>query len=132
MGAIFLFFAINTPIESRTTFLIFMSLTAFFMPFSSPNVISTVYDVTMPEVRSTAQAVEYFIENAGAAFAPLLAGMIADAFDLKTSILVICITAWILCFFFYLGALFFIEGDIHSLRSQMTERAAIEKAKQAA
>jgi len=61
-----------------------------------------------------------------------LAGMIADAFDLKTSILVICITAWILCFFFYLGALFFIEGDIHSLRSQMTERAAIEKAKQAA
>ena len=130
MGAIFLFFAINTPIESRNTFFVLMILTALFMPFSSPNVISTVYDVTMPEVRSTAQAVEYFIENAGAAFAPLLAGMIADASDLKTSILVICITAWVLCFFFYLGALFFIEGDINSLRGQMAERAALEKAKQ--
>jgi MFS family permease len=132
MGAVFLYFAINTPIEARSTFFILMILTAVFMPLSSPNVIATVYDVTMPEVRSTAQATEYFIENAGAAFAPLLAGIIADASNLQTSILVICITAWILCFFFYLGALFFIEGDIHSLRRQMAERAAFERARQAA
>ncbi len=130
MGAVFLFFAINTPVEARSTFFILMILTAVFMPLSSPNVIATVYDVTMPEVRSTAQATEYFIENAGAAFAPLLAGIIADASNLQTSILVICITAWILCFFFYLGALFFIEGDIHSLRRQMAERAAFERARQ--
>lgn len=132
MGAVFLYFAINTPVEARSTFFILMILTAVFMPLSSPNVIATVYDVTMPEVRSTAQATEYFIENAGAAFAPLLAGIIADASNLQTSILVICITAWILCFFFYLGALFFIEGDIHSLRRQMAERAAFERARQAA
>jgi MFS transporter, Spinster family, sphingosine-1-phosphate transporter len=132
MGAIFLFFAINTPVEARSTFFVLMILTAIFMPLSSPNVIATVYDVTMPEVRSTAQATEYFIENAGAAFAPLLAGIIADASNLQTSILVICITAWILCFFFYLGALFFIDGDIKSLRTQMAERAAFERAKLAA
>lgn len=132
MGAIFLFFAINTPVEARSTFFILMILTAVFMPLSSPNVIATVYDVTMPEVRSTAQATEYFIENAGAAFAPLLAGFIADASNLQTSILVICITAWVLCFFFYLGALFFIDRDIDSLRSQMAERAAFERARQAA
>lgn len=132
MGAVFLFFAINTPIGERTTFFILMILTALFMPLSSPNVIATVYDVTMPEVRSTAQATEYFIENAGAAFAPLLAGIIADASNLETSILAICITAWVLCFFFYLGALFFIEGDIRSLRNQMAERAAFERARQAA
>ncbi|MGD8403783.1 MAG: MFS transporter [Anaerolineales bacterium] len=130
MGAVFLFFAINTPIEARGAFFILMILTAIFMPLSSPNVIATVYDVTMPEVRSTAQATEYFIENAGAAFAPLLAGIIADASNLQTSILVICITAWVLCFFFYLGALFFIDGDIKSLRGQMSERAAFERAKQ--
>ena len=132
MGAIFLFFAINAPIEARGVFFTFMILTAIFMPLSSPNVIATVYDVTMPEVRSTAQATEYFIENAGAAFAPLLAGIIADASNLQTSILTICITAWILCFFFYLGALFFIDGDIRSLRGQMAERAAFERAKQSA
>jgi fucose permease len=123
LGALFLFLAVTAPIEARTTFLVFMLLTAIFMPLSSPNVISTVYDVTVPEVRSTAQATEYFIENAGAAFAPLLAGIIADAFSLQTAILSICITAWLLCFFFYLGALFFVDGDIKNLRAQMAERA---------
>jgi hypothetical protein len=45
--------------------------------------------------------------------------------------LTICITAWLLCFIFYLGALFFIDGDIKSLRSQMTARAEQEKTQQA-
>ena len=127
LGAIFLFFALNTPIDARTSFFIFMILTALFMPFSSPNVISTVQDITAPEVRSTALAIEYFIENSGAALAPLLAGIIADALDLQTAILVICTIAWVLCFFIYLGALKFIDGDILSLRAELTQRAEQEK-----
>ena len=123
MGAVFLFLALNTPIEARGVFFVFMAFTAIFMPLSSPNVISTVYDVIVPEVRSTAQSVEYFIENSGAAFAPILAGVIADAFNMGTAIMWVSITAWVLCFFFYLGALFFIDGDIQSLRTQMAERA---------
>ena len=83
-------------------------------------------------MRSTAQAVEYFIENNGAALAPLLAGIIADASSLRLAILTICISAWLLCFFFYLGALFFVDGDIHTLRNQMAARAADEKARRAA
>jgi MFS transporter, Spinster family, sphingosine-1-phosphate transporter len=131
MGAVFLFLAMQTPVEARNTFFLFMVLTALFMPLSAPNVVSTVYDVTMPEVRSTAMSVEYFIENSGAALAPLLAGIIADASSLHTAILTICITAWLLCFFFYLGALFFVKGDIGALRRQMAGRAALERAKQA-
>jgi MFS family permease len=123
MGAIFITLALNTPIEARNQFFIFMCLTAVFMPLSSANVIATVYDVTAPEVRSTAQATEYFIENAGAAFAPILTGLIADAIDLKTAILLICIVAWGLCFFFYLGALFTIDKDTTDLRHQMQDRA---------
>ena len=125
VGAIFLFLALTTPIDNRTTFFIFMSLTALFMPFSSPNVIATIFDITTPEVRSTTQAVEYFVENIGAAFAPTLAGALSVYFgsligaesNLKAAILTVCITAWVLCFFLYLGALFFIDGDVKSLRS---------------
>ena len=123
MGALFMYLAITTPIEARNQFFIFMCLTAIFMPLSSANVIATVYDVTVPEVRSTAQATEYFIENAGAAFAPIITGVIADAFNLKTAILLICTVAWILCFFFYLGAIFTIDKDTKDLRHQMAERA---------
>jgi MFS family permease len=123
LGAIFLYLAITTPIAARNQFFIFMCLTALFMPLSSANVIATVYDVTVPEVRSTAQATEYFVENAGAAFAPILTGFIADKINLQTAILLICSVAWGLCFFFYLGALFTIDKDTHHLRAQMAERA---------
>ncbi|HEX5809713.1 MAG TPA: MFS transporter [Anaerolineales bacterium] len=123
MGAIFLYFAMTTPIEARTQFFVFMCLTALFMPLSSPNVIATVYDVTVPEVRSTAHAVEYFVENTGAALAPALTGILADAVGLSTAITVICLTAWIICFFLYLGALFTIDHDTKALRRQMAERA---------
>lgn len=123
LGALFLFLAVSSPIEAKNQFFVFMCLTAVFMPLSSANVIATVYDVTVPEVRSTAQASEYFVENAGAAFAPILTGFIADAYDLKTAILLICTAAWLLCFFFYLGALFTIDKDSGDLRNQMAERA---------
>jgi dipeptide/tripeptide permease len=91
---------------------------------SSPNVLSTIYDVTLPEVRSTTMSLEYFVENSGAALAPLLAGILAEATNLETSILVICIGAWVVCFALYLGALFFVPDDIRSLRAQLRQRAA--------
>ena len=123
LGALFMYLALTTPIEAKNQFFIFMCLTAVFMPLSSANVIATVYDVTVPEVRSTAQAMEYFIENGGAVSAPLLTAYIARAFDLQTAILIICTVAWGLCFFFYLGAIYTIDKDSHDLRDQMAERA---------
>lgn len=124
LGAIFFYFAMNTTVAHKTTFFILMCLTALFMPFSSPNVTSTVFDISLPEIRSSAQAVEYFIENSGAALAPTLAGAIAFSTGSKQfAITVICITAWILCFFLYLGALFFVDNDIRSLHAQLAERA---------
>ncbi|HLA06986.1 MAG TPA: MFS transporter [Anaerolineales bacterium] len=123
MGAIFLYFAITTPVENRMQFFILMCITAVFAPLPGPNVIATVYDVTVPEVRSTAQASEYFIENFGAAFAPILTGIIADAVNLQTAILLISTVAWGLCFVFYLGAIFTIDNDSQHLRAQMAERA---------
>jgi len=124
VGAIFLFLAMNTPIDQKNTFFIYMCITALFMPFSSPNVTSTVFDISLPEVRSSAQAVEYFIENSGAALAPTIAGAIALATQSKQfAITVVCISAWVLCFFLYLGALFFVEGDIKSLHATLAERA---------
>jgi MFS family permease len=123
LGAIFLALAILTPVEDRTTFFIFMALTAVFMPLSSPNVIATVYDVTVPEVRSTAQALEYFVENFGAAFAPILAGTLSVLYGKGNAILWVCISAWMLCFIFYLGALFFVDNDVKTLRAQMAARA---------
>lgn len=123
LGAIFMYFTINVPVDQPTLFGAMLMLTAFFIPFASPNVLSTVYDITLPEVRSTANAIESFIENAGAALAPLIAGLIADATSLKESILIICISTWVLCFIFFFGAIYFVPKDTKDLHAQLRERA---------
>lgn len=132
LGAIFLWFTLNVPNENVLLFTILLGLTALFMPFASPNVISTVYDITLPEVRSTAVSVQYFIESIGAASAPAIVGLIADQTSLKNAFLLICISTWIVCAIFFLFTTFFIKKDIHTLRSEMSRRADQERSKQAA
>jgi MFS family permease len=132
VGAFFLYMTMNVPLGDETMFTIYLILTALFMPFAAPNVIATVYDVSLPEVRSTALAVENFIESAGAALAPLIAGYISDILTLKDAILIICISTWLLCGFFFIFATRLVPPDIRVLRNQLKERADIERAKQAA
>jgi len=127
LGAILLLFTLNIPIANQGFFLVMLSLTALFIPFAAPNVVSTVYDVTLPEVRSTALAIQYFIESAGAATAPALAGFIAYRSSLHDAFLLICIPAWVLCAFFFAFAAYLIPGDIATLRRQMRERAELER-----
>ena len=124
LGAIFLYLAMTTPLDQPDQFFLFMCLTAAFMPLSSANVLATVFDITVPEVRSTAQAMEYFVENSGGVAAPALTGaMIVATGDSGFAIMSICIVSWLLCFVFYLGALFTIDKDTNALRAQMAERA---------
>ena len=127
IGAILMNLTINVPVEQQGLFMGLLVVTALFIPFASPNVVSTVYDITLPEVRSTALATESFIEEGGAAIAPLIAGIIADAISLKAAILIICTSAWIICFVFFIIASFMLPDDIHTLRRQLSERAAYEQ-----
>ncbi len=130
LGAIFLWFTLNVPNDNVLLFTVLLALTAIFMPFASPNVVSTVYDVTLPEVRSTAVSVQYFIESMGAAASPLIVGMIADRYSLKDAFLLICISTWLLCALFFFITSFFIKKDISTLRSEMAQRAERERVSQ--
>ncbi len=131
MGAVLLLFTMNVPLEDQTRFLIFLMATALFIPFASPNVISTVHDITLPEVRSTALSIQYFIENAGAALAPLLAGLIAVQASLHSAILVICISAWALGAVLLGVTAYLVPEDIHDLHQELEARAEFERARQA-
>ncbi len=130
-GAILLFLMMNVPIENQGLFFVMLLLTAIFIPFASANVISTVYDITLPEVRSTALAVQYFIEGSGAALAPLMAGIIAVRSSLHDAILIICVTTWLIGAGFLALTAYWVPRDIKVLREQMRERAEYERARQA-
>ena len=127
LGAILFSITLSIPVENQSFFLVMMLISALFIPFSSPNVISTVYDITLPEVRSTALAIQYFIENGGAALAPLLAGFIARSYSLHVAILTICVSAWIITGILLAFTAYLVPRDIQTLRDQMKERARIER-----
>ena len=127
IGAILFFLTMNVPTESQSLFMVMLMITAVFIPLSSPNVISTVYDITLPEVRSTALAIQYFIENGGAALAPLLGGIIAKYASLHVAILLICVSAWIIGAVLLGFTAYLVPKDIDTLRGQMRERADFER-----
>ena len=126
LGALFLTMTIFIPAEQKLLFGIMMAVTAFFMPFAAPNVISSVFDITLPEVRSTALGVQYLMDSAGAALAPVLAGMIAVRASLEVAILSISVSAWLLCAVLFVTTSFVISADIQTLRDQLSERADVE------
>ncbi|MFN7036042.1 MAG: hypothetical protein ACK4SN_06705, partial [Bellilinea sp.] len=59
--------------------------------------------------------------------APALAGLIAVNSSLKDAILIICVGAWVLCFLFFLGAIYLLPRDIQDLRQQLAQRAEKER-----
>lgn len=136
IGAVLMYVTMSIPAESRTMFAIMLCATALFIPISSPNVTSTVNDITLPEIRSTALAIQYFIESSGAALAPLITGIIADTLRKAnnpsprgTAILVICVSAWIICGIFYFITSKIITGDIHEMHAELEARAAGARSK---
>jgi MFS family permease len=129
IALVLLVFAIMVPYDQTFLFGFLLAFTCIFMPFASPNVVTTIYDMTLPEVRSTANALQNFFEQIGSSIAPLAAGIIADASSLQNAILIICISAWSLCFIFLGISAYLVPKDLQVLRDQLKERAEIEKAR---
>ena len=129
IALVLLVFAIMVPYNQIYLFGFLLAFTCIFMPFASPNVVTTIYDMTLPEVRSTANALQNFFEQIGSSIAPLMAGIIADTSSLQDAILIICVAAWTLCFIFISIAAYLVPKDLTDLRNQLKERAEIERAR---
>ena len=128
LGTVLFFITMSIPVTAKTTFLVMLAASALFTPFASPNVISTVFDVTLPEVRSTSVAIQNFVESAGAALSPLVAGLIAVRLDLRTAIVVICTSTWAVCALLFVGAIIVVPRDIEAVRAELRLRAQAEQA----
>jgi MFS family permease len=124
LGAILMWITLHLPVEGHLAFGAMLGITAIFIPLASANVLSSFYDVTEPEIRATTNAIQSFVESAGSALAPLIAGIIADRSSLGNSILLICTVCWALCFVFFIFAAKFIPKDIAELKAKLSARAA--------
>lgn len=124
LGAIFITIALSTPLEKIFTFKILLSITCFFIPLASPNIATSVYDVVLPEIRSTATSIQYFLGNLGSAFAPLLAGAISEISSLQTALLTISLSAWLItAVILGIGTYYFLD-DMENMHAVLEHRAA--------
>lgn len=123
-GMVLLWAAMSVPAEEFGWFWALAAAAALVMPFSGPNTAATVYDITPPEIRSSAEALRSFLEGSGASLAPLVTGIVATRTSLGDGILWISVITWGLCAFFFLFAIRTLPADIRALRALMRERAA--------
>jgi MFS family permease len=117
---------LNAPPDNFTQFLILEAFAGLFWSFEWPNAVSTVQDITEPEVRSTAHSIIGVAETMGSALAPLLAGILAVESSLKDAMQTITLTAWSIGLVLLTVVLVLIPKDVYRLREIMARRAAEE------
>jgi MFS family permease len=123
-GAIFLTISFNIPNQNIFSFKLFLWITSFFIPLASPNIASAVYDVTPPEIRSTATSIQYGLGNLGSASAPFIAGIIAQNFSLHAALLYISTTAWLITAAILGLSAVYLPRDMEKMQKILRLRAA--------
>ncbi|MBN1266274.1 MAG: MFS transporter [Anaerolineales bacterium] len=115
---------LNTPVGHFSTFLALEMAAGLFWSFEWPNAVSTVQDITEPEVRSTAHSIIGVAETVGSALAPLLAGVLAVGSSLKHAMQLITLSAWSIGLVLMTVVLIVIPKDVAALRESMRVRVA--------
>jgi MFS family permease len=123
LAAVLLLMTMSVPVEDRVAFTLLLALTGVAMSTTAPNAMATVPDITLPETRSTAQAVRKLVEDGGAAVAPFLAGLIAMRASLHVAIVTICVATWVACAALFGVVAYLVPKDVEALRRTMRERA---------
>jgi len=124
LGSLFLTISLSTPPDQILLFKYTLWITCFFIPIPSPNIASTVFDVVLPEIRSSATSIQYFLGNLGSAFAPLLAGLIAQTYSLEAALLSISLSSWLItAIILGLGA-YHMPSDQEAMKLILRDRAA--------
>ncbi|MHB8106963.1 MAG: MFS transporter [Candidatus Cryosericum sp.] len=122
-GSLLLCAALLVPVTHRVAFALLAMTGSFLTGFAAPNIVATISDVSPPEVRSTALAVQSLVETTGAALAPLLTGIVALRINLGTAFLVLIGGASVLWTPCYLMALRNVSGDIEETRAELRSRS---------
>jgi MFS family permease len=122
-GSLLLCAALLVPVTYRVAFALLAMTGSFLTGFAAPNIVATISDVSPPEVRSTALAMQSLVETTGAALAPLLTGIVASRISLGTAFLVLIAGASVLWTPCYLVALRNVSSDIEQTRAELRARS---------
>ncbi|MGC9522200.1 MAG: MFS transporter, partial [Anaerolineae bacterium] len=123
IAAILLWMTMSVPVGNVTLFTVLLALAGVALSTTAPNAMATVPDITLPEVRSSAQAVRKLVEDGGAALAPWLAGLIAVRASLHTAIIAVSVSTLLMCALIFAIIAYYVPEDVEALREKMEARA---------
>ncbi len=123
VGGALLLAALNVPVGQEVLFTVVMAGTALMMNYAHPNTVTTIQDVTEPEVRSTAHAILGIAEQSGSALAPLLVGIIAVGNTLQYGMTIVCGLGFAASSLLLLITSLVVKKDVLRVRDEMAERA---------
>jgi MFS family permease len=124
-----LFFAESflLPTVDGTWFVLLMMFTGFSMALEKPNVLAMVFDITLPELRSTSMSIVMFFQLVGYVSGPLFVQLLIPFVGLGRALLWVCVGAWGISFVILMGVYQVIPKEIEWLRKQMAYRSQLER-----
>jgi MFS transporter, Spinster family, sphingosine-1-phosphate transporter len=123
MLLIFFTSALRVPVGNFILFFVLQSIGAIFWSFEWPNAVSTVQDITEPEIRSTAHGIIGVADTFGSTLAPLVAGLIAVGSSLQNAMLWITSIGWLVGLVLIGIITWLVPRDVKRLREMMAARA---------
>lgn len=126
LPSLFLFFALQSADAQGQSFILLMMLMGLFLSFSWPNLVASVLDIILPEMRASAISIMLLFQVIGALIGPMIVSRLKDQMGLGGAILSVCIGAWVICLVIQIGLLNLIPKDLEKLRRQMAYRSHLE------
>jgi MFS family permease len=126
LSAVLIYFTVRVPISNNGVFTTLIMLTGFFMTFPRPNILATIFDLTLPEVRSSALAILYLFQLLGTAGSTLLIRRLETSMSLGAAMQWLGGGAWGLCAVLLGIVSFLVPAAIRNLRRHMAYRSYLE------
>jgi MFS family permease len=114
--------------RDTSSWLLFTSLIllGIFFSFSWPNLIASILDITLPELRASAGGVFLLSQTIGAVVTPLFVNLFRRRIGLIGSTTWVCVLAWGICMVLFSLLFKRIPDDIERLRKHMAYRSYLE------
>ncbi len=127
LSMLFLLLSFQIGNVRGTLFILLMMFTGLFMALERPNVIAMVFDITLPEIRSTSMAIMMLFQLIGSVIGPMLVGILIPKIGLEQALLWVCVGAWGSSLVLLFGISRLLPKEIEWLRKQMAYRSQLER-----
>lgn len=120
------FFLLRGGGEQGQGFLVSSLLIGFFWAFPWPNILASLMDITLPELRASIFAVALIFQTISIIVSSLIFSWVQQLGSLADAVFFLCIGAWTICLVLLVLLLNYLPRDIEQLRRHMAYRSHLE------